>query len=128
MERYKYSFRGPAIVRYDVKVGKYDDFPEYSLDQLNRKAEIERKAMDLFKTLSGRYDLKPSDIDRNQVLNIINLAADYLAFDKGYAVYYPEYRKCADEETGGYTKTHCIQDYYNQFEFDYNEKGECIKR
>lgn len=120
-------FGSSPIVKYDVTVGKHDDFPEYSLDQLKRRTEVQNATMELFKVLSGNYDLKPNDIDYNCALNIIDLAADHLAYDKGYAVYYPEYRTCIDSDTGKYTKTRYIQDYYNQYSFYYNEKGECIK-
>lgn len=118
-----------AIVKYDVIVGKYDDFPQFTDEQKNQKSRVEKAALELFNSLTVNRDIGLKDINLEVLSNIIDLAADNLACN-GFATYYPEYRPTysAGEEGSKRTRTkvRCIQNYYNQYDFDYNEKGEVL--
>lgn len=118
-----------AIVKYDVTVGKYDDFLQLTDEQQNQKARVQKAALELFNSLTVNRDIEMKDVNLEVLFNIIDLAADNLTCN-GFATYYPEYRPTysVDEETNKITRTkvRCIQNYYNQYDFDYNEKGEVI--
>lgn len=115
-----------AIVKYDVTVGKYDDFPRYTDKQLARQQQIENACLEVFRVLAEDPDLGFVDINMELIYDFVDIAADYLCDEKGLSVYFPETRNCIDSETGKATKYRCIQNYYNQWEYRYNEKGEVI--
>lgn len=100
------------IVSYDVTVGKYDDFPEFNIEQLARRTEINDAALNLFKVLAEDRHLSSLAVDYDWILEIVDLAAEHLATDKGLAIYYPEYRKCKDAYNKS-SKVNYIQNYYN---------------